>query len=123
MGGVMAKNVSDRIAHLKAQQEKLAKKLNTLEQKAKDDHRKRDTRRKIIIGGAVLAEMEKDDDFASSIRVLLGRYVGRQRDRETLGDLLPSSNEPPAASISQVGSAMARLLDQPDGGGSGVSGG
>lgn len=107
----MPKDYADRIAKLKQQRQKIEARLNNLDQKAKDENRKRETRQKIIVGGAVLAEMEKDDDFAASIRVLLGRYVGRQRDRETLGHILPPSKEPPSASLSEVGGAMAQLLD------------
>jgi len=109
----MSKDVAERIAKLKEKRDKLAQRLNALEQKAKDDNRKRETRQKIIVGGAVLAEMEKDDDFAASIRVLLARYVARPRDKETLGDILPPVKEPPAASLSEVGGEMSRLLDPP----------
>jgi hypothetical protein len=78
----MAKSAtSDRIAKLKAR-------LNTLEQKEKQDARKRDTRRKIIVGGAVLAALEKDPAWAASIRGLLAASVGRQKDREAIADLL-----------------------------------
>ena len=107
----MPKDYSDRIAKLKQQRAKIEARLNTLDQKAKDESRKRETRQKIIIGGAVLAEMEKDDDFATSIRVLLSRYVGRPRDKETLGDILRSPKDPPEASLSEVGGEMSRLLD------------
>jgi hypothetical protein len=109
----MPKNYADQIAKIKEKREKLDARLNTLDQKAKDESRKRETRQKIIVGGAVLAEMEKDDDFAASIRVLLARYVARPRDKETLGDILPPVKEPPAASLSEVGGEMSRLLDPP----------
>ena len=87
----MANDISERIAYLKQQREKLGQKLNKLEQKEKSQARKLDTRRKIIVGGAVLAEMLKDPDFASLVRTLLARYVARPNDRQAVADLLPPS--------------------------------
>ncbi len=79
------------IAQLKECKGKLAAKLNALESKAKKEDRKRGTRRKIIVGGAVLAHMQKDHAFASSLRDLLARSVGRMMDREVIADLLPAT--------------------------------
>lgn len=85
----MAKNLADRIAILKDKREKLAHRLAKLEASEKSKARKHDTRRKIIVGGAVLVHMERDADFAASIRSLLRVSVGRIRDRQTIADLLP----------------------------------
>ncbi len=87
----MANDISGRIAQLKQKQEQLAKRLNALEQKEKSQTRKLDTRRKIIVGGAVLAEMHKDQEFASVLRAVLLRYVARPNDRAAVADLLPPS--------------------------------
>ena len=84
----MANDISERIAYLKQQREKLSQRLNKLEQKEKSQARKLDTRRKIIVGGAVLAEMLKDPDFASLVRALLASYVARPNDRQAVADLL-----------------------------------
>ena len=114
----MSKDVADRIAKLKEKREKLAIRLNALEQKDKDDRRKRDTRRKIIVGGAVLTQMEKDSAFASVVRQILAQSVGRQNDREAISDLLVPPPQPahettasaPATppSITAVENEMAR---------------
>jgi hypothetical protein len=85
----MKKPLPDRIAELKQRKHKLTARLNTLESKAKKEDRKRDTRRKIIVGGAVLAHMEKDHAFANWLRSLLACSVGRINDRQTISDLLP----------------------------------
>ena len=90
----MVKNVKERIARIKQQREALAQRLNTLEQKSKSESRKRDTRRKIIVGGAIIAQMEKDAGFAATVRQLLAQSVGRQNDREAIADLL---GPPPAS--------------------------
>ena len=87
----MANDISGRIAQLKQKQEQLARRLNALEQKEKSQTRKLDTRRKIIVGGAVLSEMHKDPEFASVLRALLLRYVARPNDREAVADLLAPS--------------------------------
>jgi hypothetical protein len=90
----MMKPVSDRIAALKAKQAAMAAELNKLERKAKVDVRKRDTRRKIIVGGAVLAHMEKHPDFAQTMIAILAASVGRPIDRAVVADLLPPSPVP-----------------------------
>jgi hypothetical protein len=91
----------------------LRSRIHALEQKAKDDQRKRETRRKIIVGGVVLAEMAKDDDFAGSIATLLAHYVGRPHDRDAVADLLRSNHQQPStASLSEVGGEIARLLNR-----------
>ena len=94
----MAKNVDERIARIKQQREALAQRLNALEQKAASEARKRDTRRKIIVGGAVLAYMEKDHTFAKWLSDLLERSVGRINDRDTISDLLTPALAPASAS-------------------------
>ena len=86
-----------RIASIKAKKDALGARLNVLEAKAKNEDRKRDTRRKIVVGGAVLAAMEKDGVLAMRVRELLARSVTRPHDREVLADLLPASPSPPAA--------------------------
>ena len=87
----MANDISGRIAQLKQKQEQLARRLNALEQKEKSQTRKLDTRRKIIVGGAVLSEMHKDPEFAAVVRALLLRYVARPNDRAAVADLLTPS--------------------------------
>ena len=87
---LMPPPLSDRIAALKAKQDQLAARLKPLEAKAKLEDRKRDTRRKIIVGGTVLAAMEKDQAFAAGVAALLARWVERPNDRAVIADLLPA---------------------------------
>ena len=87
----MPADLSERIAHLKQQREKLSHRLNALEQKEKSQARKLDTRKKIIVGGAVLSEMQKDSEFAAVVRALLLRYVARPNDRQAVAELLAPS--------------------------------
>jgi len=84
----MPKPLDERIAALKAKKDELAARLNALETKAKSEDRKRATRRKIVVGGAVIVAMEKDEAFAAKVRALLAQQVGRAIDRESIADLL-----------------------------------
>jgi hypothetical protein len=87
----MAGDISERKAKLLAKQEKLKNQLNALEQREKQDNRKRDTRRKIVVGGAILAAIEKNDGLAAMVRTVLAAYVGRAQDRDVIADLLQPS--------------------------------
>ena len=88
----MPKSYGERIEKLKEQRGKIERRLNTLEQKATNKRWKRDTRRRNIVGGAVLAEMQIDPEFADVIQCLLARYVERPNDRADIADLLPSAS-------------------------------
>lgn len=94
----MAKDYDEQLAKLKAKREQLDARMSKLAQQAKDENRKRDARRKIIVGGAILAYMEKDESFARAVRSILGAYVGRPKDKEVIEDLLNELTKPaPAA--------------------------
>ena len=92
----MAKPTADKIAALKARQEELAAQLSALTAKAKVEDRKRDTRRKIVIGGAILVALETDTGLADTLRRILAVNVTRPIDREVVSDLL-GDNATPAA--------------------------
>ena len=92
----MAKPISDQIAAIKAKKEQLSARLNTLAAKAKQEDRKRDTRRKIVVGAAVLAAMEKDEDLKFQVVKLLRRFVERDHDRSVVADILGPSPAPPS---------------------------
>ncbi len=87
---LMPKPLADRIAELQAKKEKLAGRLSRLQSSAKSEARKRETRRKIVIGAAVLAQIEHDKGFALLLRDALNKSVSRDQDREIIADLLAS---------------------------------
>jgi hypothetical protein len=99
----MPKPIIDRIAAIKDKEDKLAARRTVLEAKAKLDERKRDTRRKIVVGGAVLVAMEKDHVLAERVRVALAQTVGREIDKAVVADLLPPSPARAAAPSPDVG--------------------
>ena len=65
--------------------DKLRARLSLLEQREKSSLRKQRTRRLILWGTVVEEMMEKDDDFARSMRGRAGRKFTRKVDREALG--------------------------------------
>lgn len=112
----MAKDIDARIAAEKAKIERAAQKLNALQQKAKSETRKRETRQKIIVGGLVLAYMEKDPSFADRIRDLIAGGVIRPHDREAVGELLNGRSwpdVPPAAAASAAKPATGFVMVEP----------
>lgn len=92
----MAKPITDKIAALKARQEELAAQLSALTAKAKVEDRKRDTRRKIVIGGAILAALETDTGLADTLRRVLTAHVTRPMDRDVVSDFLGEKAAPVA---------------------------
>ena len=60
--------------------------------------RKRDTRRKIIAGGAALAEASANPDFAAALQGVLARRVTADRNRE-LFELDGPASPPPSGAI------------------------
>lgn len=108
----MANDVEAQKARIKAQQEKLARQLDALNQKEKTKQRALDTRRKIIVGGAVLAHMEKDIVLANLVRGILARSVGRSIDREAIADLLPPSPNAATPAPANDGAALHEAATQ-----------
>jgi len=92
----MPTTLSDQIAAVIARKATLDVRLNRLEARAKQEDRKRDTRRKIVVGAAVLAALDKDPELDRAVRRLLAVYVLRENDRDVIADLLAPSPAPAA---------------------------
>jgi hypothetical protein len=82
------KSLDERIEELTRQQEQLEARRATLLAAKRDTDRKRDARRKIIVGAAVLAHAELHPAFADQLRSVLNRAVQRPIDRNAIADLL-----------------------------------
>jgi hypothetical protein len=82
------KSLDERLAELTKQQEQLEARRNALLAAKRDTDRKRDARRKIIVGAAVLAHAELHPAFADQLRSVLNRAVQRPIDRTAIADLL-----------------------------------
>jgi hypothetical protein len=88
------KSLDDKIAELAKRQQQLeAQRLSLLASKKAAD-RKVDTRRKIIVGAAVLAHAELHADFSTTLREILSVAVERDVDRRDIADLLGMPSAP-----------------------------
>ena len=105
----MKKTIEERIAAKRERQAQLAAQLAALEGRQKAADRKRDTRRKIVIGAAVLVEMELRPAVASYVREMLDKAVTRPQDREVIADLLspPKPNAPPSSVAEAINHAVS----------------
>ncbi|MEO1178499.1 MAG: mobilization protein [Pseudomonadota bacterium] len=81
---------SNPLDKLKAQRAALDEKIKRTEAKEREKERKRDTRRKIILGGLLMAEAEKKPETAALMERLIRKGVTRAIDRE-LFDLPPKA--------------------------------
>ena len=82
------KTDAERLAALKQREAALKAKIARIENKAKTEDRKRDTRRKIIVGGAVMAHARHDADFRRLLQEVLKEVVTKDADKEVIKDFL-----------------------------------
>lgn len=76
----------ERRAALLTKKAQLEKQLKAISARASAKNKRESTRRKILIGAAVMLAFEKGD--APFLRDLLNRYVSRPPDRDLLKDLM-----------------------------------
>lgn len=82
------KSDAERLAALKRREADIKEQITRLVNKAKIEERKRDTRRKILVGGAALAHAKHDAAFARSLRQALHVAVTKEADRTVIQDIL-----------------------------------
>lgn len=76
---------------LRIQREKLNFRIQLAESRLKNSERKKETRRKILIGSYHLEQAIKDDNLAT-IKLIMDKYLKRNSDRVLFDlDLLPKS--------------------------------
>ena len=85
------RTTSERMRILEERMRQIEAQLHALSAREREVERKRDARRKIIVGAAVLAHAELDPNFADMLREILAAAVQRPADRQTIADLLPAS--------------------------------
>lgn len=90
----MTERHADRLSRLQHRKEQLERQISAAEKQAKAAARKWDTRRKVILGGAVLAALESDPALRERVRTLLAERVTRPHDRATVADLLADPTPP-----------------------------
>ena len=76
------KTDAEKLEALRKKEAALKARIAAIEHKGKAQDRKDDTRMKIIIGGALLADAALHDDTARLLDDLLARAVTQDRDRE-----------------------------------------
>lgn len=77
-----------RLEHLKRRQEQLTAQIQKLESLEKSRERKRDTRRKILIGAYVM-DKAKEGGNLSSLYQQMQAYLKRNSDRDLFHMILP----------------------------------
>lgn len=103
-----AKTADGRIEALRRKRSQIDARLALLAAREKAEARKRDARRKIIVGAAVLAHAGLDPFFRVALRELLRRAVTRPIDRAAILDLLAGSGgSNPRADASQSAEGRA----------------
>lgn len=93
----MRRTPAERKQILEEQKRKIEARLQALSARERGRERKLDTRRKVIVGAAVLAHAEIDPAFATTLRMVLRRAVQRPADQKTISDLLNPKPESDAA--------------------------
>lgn len=84
---------SDRLTRLREKKAQIDAQLKQLEAREREQERRNDTRRKIIVGALALEHAEKDEAFGAELYRLIARYVDRPQDRALFG-LAPKEGEP-----------------------------
>ena len=97
----------ERIAKARLQAEQAKARLQALEDRLSQDERKKDTRRKIILGGLLLDAATKDERYAKVVSALMAR-IERDNDRKAFEGweapgTLPGGVSAPASSLAPNG--------------------
>ncbi len=98
----MTEKATDRLTRLQQRKAELERQIAAAESQAKAAARKLDTRRKIIVGGAILAAIESSPGLLAMVKTVLAQRVTRAHDRAAVADLLgdpgPAKTPPPEGS-------------------------
>ena len=75
---------ADKLTALRNKKAELEKQIKAAEARETAAERKADTRAKIIVGGAILANMKMHPETEAGIMAILKKAVTKERDRELL---------------------------------------
>ena len=89
----MTEKTAARLESLRKRKAQLENRIAAAEQQAKVAARKLDARRKIVVGGAVLAAIADSPGLAAMVKTVLAQRVTRALDRAAVADLL--DDQPP----------------------------
>ncbi len=91
----MTEKTTDRLTRLQQRKAELERQIAAAERDARESSRKLETRRKIIVGGAILAAIAESPGLAGMVKTVLERRVTRPADRAAVADLLETPTPPP----------------------------
>ncbi len=77
-----------RLEKLQQRQAKLAAEIAREQKAARERERVQDARRKILVGAAILSELEAEPHLRGMVQAILKRRLTQERDRDLLADLL-----------------------------------
>lgn len=83
------KSLDEQLDALRRKKEAIERQLNAVETRKKETDRKLDTRRKIIVGGALIVHAEIDPEFRRMMQEALQKAV-TPKDRPLVADLIRS---------------------------------
>lgn len=86
----MAKVSSEKLKKLEEQHDRAKKNLAIFRHQQKAEEKKADSRRKVLIGEAVVAAIQDGKMSEAFLGEILDRYIVKERDREFLGLVLKS---------------------------------
>ena len=87
----MARTTKDKLTELLEKESQIKAQIQALKQRESEAARKKDSRRKILIGGAVLAKVKRGEWHMNQLQDLLNSELKADRDRELFD--LPSLNQ------------------------------
>ena len=90
----MTEKTTDRLSRLQQRRAALDRQIAAAESEAKAAARKQDTRRKIVVGGAILAALADSPGLAAMVQTVLAQRVTRTLDRAAVADLLGDAPKP-----------------------------
>lgn len=95
---------TDRIVAARRKLEQARADLQLLEAREAQEARKRDTRRKIILGGLLLDAAAKESRFAGVLAELVER-IARPQDKTAFADWAPTPNATPVPAPAPLSTA------------------
>lgn len=101
------------VEKLKEQKRQLEARIKKIESLEKSKKRKEDTRRKIIIGGAMLAYAAGDPSRKEKLYKILGQFITNPKDRDVVG-LSVVPQEPSSSAPITAAPPSAAVTDTPD---------
>jgi large subunit ribosomal protein L7/L12 len=85
----MSETATSKLEKLKQRKAKLDAEIAQAEKAERERQRSQETRRKILVGAAVLAEIEAEPSLKGVLQDILQRRLTQDRDRALFPDLLP----------------------------------